>query len=73
MYYIKITEEKNNETSIEAFQEVRKKYPGEIPILLFYADTGKKVLFESDRGFAESLELELALLEIFGVGNIILQ
>lgn len=72
-YYIKITAEKNNETSIEAFQKIRKKYPGEIPILLFYAETGKKVLFESERGLAESLEVETALLEIFGVGNIILQ
>lgn len=72
-YYIKITEEKNNETNIAAFQKIRKKYPGEASVLLFYAETGKKVLIDSPKGLAENQETVAELLAIFGEGNIVLQ
>ncbi|WP_412990252.1 DNA polymerase III subunit alpha [Pediococcus siamensis] len=60
--------------------EIRKKllhilrsHPGNIPVLLFYPQTDKKVLLEKPYWLANDEEITSALTNLLGSGNVVLQ
>lgn len=69
--YIKIVKERNQPDLFMTFRQLIKEYGGSIPVVLFYEETGKQVLLESEYWLQENSDLNQELQSLFGEGNVI--
>lgn len=69
--YIKITKECNQQELFVTFRQLIKNYRGSIPVILFYEETSKQVLLESEYWLQENPVLYQELQTLFGEGNVI--
>lgn len=71
--YIKVEPEKNTPETWNQFRQLIKKNLGGVPIVLYYVETGKKVLLGSENWLNEQEEVFDSLSVIFGTGNIVIR
>lgn len=71
--FIRIPADKSDAQTLQELKEVLKTYVGNIPVILFYASTNKKMVLNQSEWVDGTEKLQKALEEIIGSGNIVFQ
>ncbi len=71
--FIRIPADKSDAQTLQELKEVLKTYAGNIPVILFYASTNKKMVLNQTEWVDGTEKLQKALEEIIGSGNIVFQ
>lgn len=71
--YIKVLAEKDIAEVWQQFRTLIQASPGKMPIVLYYVESGKKILLDSENWLAEQSEVAATLALIFGKDNIVVR
>lgn len=71
--FIKVLAEKNQAEVWQAFRQIIQKHPGQLPIVLYYVENGKKVLVDSNNWLMDNENVFVELTLLFGKGNIVVR
>ncbi|MBP2099335.1 DNA polymerase III subunit alpha [Enterococcus rivorum] len=68
--FLRITEELDTKKTLQKVQEVMKNHPGPVPVILYFQQSGKKIVLSDENWIKDTNEVKHELSSILGEENI---